>query len=383
MRKRVLVCGLGNMGKAIVWCMNHLGFDVIAIDSNPNAARGNNPPRRFYDFYEVKNLKDIEQMITLSSPSVVISSLPYHQTKDVAKFCANKGYNYCDLGGRVDVSKEINDICGRLSTSKSHIFTDLGLAPGWINILAEHGCKSLYGKANEINEVKMMVGGLPSLPNNPPLNYEMSWSYDGLINEYKDDCDVIINGVKTKAKGMDGLELVETKSLGELEAFYTSGGASHTIDSMTKRNVKECSYKTLRYKGHCDIVKFLIRNVDLSADCMKEIFDKGCAKSGNTRVDDLVIMKVSVKARESSWEKELLIPSSGAFSAMQKATSFPISSVAKMMAENFFEKNAPQHRDYYDKIPIALSYKDVDYEEFMKNMNSLREAVKDADYERD
>ena len=69
MRKRVLVCGLGNMGKAIVWCMNHLGFDVIAIDSNPNAARGNNPPRRFYDFYEVKNLKDIDYK-RVCAPSV-------------------------------------------------------------------------------------------------------------------------------------------------------------------------------------------------------------------------------------------------------------------------------------------------------------------------
>ena len=70
---------------------------------------------------------------------------------------------------------------------------------------------------------------------------------------------------------------------------------------------------------------------------------------------------------------------------MQKSTAFAISSVAKMMAENFFEKNAAQHRDYYDKTPIALSYKDVDYKEFMKNVNFLRVETDtlDAPYEQD
>jgi saccharopine dehydrogenase-like NADP-dependent oxidoreductase len=127
---------------------------------------------------------------------------------------------YCDLGGRVDVSESINNLAKEKATRP--VFTDLGLAPGWVNILAEQGYKELYGDKDDVH-VEMMVGGLPDYLQsaNNPLRYGVTWSVDGLINEYRDDCIVLESGQIKTVKGMEGLQSVETEALGSLEAFNT------------------------------------------------------------------------------------------------------------------------------------------------------------------
>jgi saccharopine dehydrogenase-like NADP-dependent oxidoreductase len=382
-KPRAVVCGVGHIGKAIIFCMTKLGFHVIALDRDKDAAK--HLPDQLFDFLVTPNQESMEKAILLSQPHVVISSLPYHQTQQVAEYCIRNKHNYCDLGGKVRVSQKINQLANSSGNSPDgfHVFTDLGLAPGWVNILAEHGRKQLHGKFKDIKNIKMMVGGIPDQPRNPPLNYVMTWSLDGLINEYKDKCKILINGQESWVDGMEGLEEVNTKSRGDLEAFYTSGGASHSIESMKSAGVQNCSYKTLRYKGHRDIVRFLIKDSKLSQECLGELF-KNTVTHG-VRVLDIVIIKVTIDAGDTSWDQELLIPNGSVFSAMQKSTAFAISSVAKMMAENFFKKNAAQHGDHHDETPIALSYKDVDYKEFMKNVNFLRVEtdVLDGPYEQD
>jgi len=377
---RAMVCGCGNMGKAIVWSMVNLEFDVIALDKDSNSAQ--HLPQNLFDFLEVKDIEATKKALMLTKPNIVISSLPYHQTQELAFVCIEQGIPYCDLGGSVPVSESINNKANSLvNGNNAPVMTDLGLAPGWINILAEHGCKEL--RKSEIEEVKMMVGGLPKNPDNPPLNYQATWSIDGLINEYKDKCRILENGNIARVDGMDGLEKINTTSLGELEAFYTSGGSSHTLNSMYERGVKNCYYKTLRYKGHCDAIKFLIRRCELEGECLESIFTRGCRDKNPTqhRTTDLVIMKVTIKGKESSWEKELLIPQSQIFTGMQKATAFPIASVARMMAEGKLTGDKDQHRDYHTQFPKTLSYKDIDYDEFNKNINFLRETIKDSPYE--
>jgi saccharopine dehydrogenase-like NADP-dependent oxidoreductase len=318
------------------------------------------------DFLKVENENDITKSLALTAPDIVISSLPYHQTKAVAKQCILHSHiPYCDLGGRVDVSDKIN----QWGTS-TPVFTDLGLAPGWVNILAEHGCDELLKTGSQASEVKMMVGGIPEAPDNP-LNYSVTWSIDGLINEYRDSCVILENGSHVPKKGMTGLEQVFSKALNKnLEAFYTSGGASHSSQSMLERGVLDCSYKTLRYQGHCDIVEFLIRKCALSDECLTSVF-QGCASKGSK---DIVLIKVSIKSKSGeNWEKEMLIrqnPSTCPYSAMQKATGFSLASVAKEMVSG----------GSLDK-PRQLSYRDVNYEKFTENMDLLREKVGDAPYE--
>ena len=291
---RAYVLGVGRMGTAIAWAMDKLGFQVTGMDTNPEAANnmpfkvnyeqsvdaaGNSvmgAPRN--DFFIVKDAEDICKGIVANGPrpDIVISSLPYHQTEIVGKWCVDNLVRYCDLGGRVDVSKNINEHAMQFAKGQPPrpVFTDLGLAPGLVNILAEQGCKELHCQAES---VKMMVGGLPdySESTNNPLRYAVTWSVDGLINEYRDDCLILEGGEIKTVRGMEGVEQIEGEKFGKMEAFYTSGGASHSIYSMQARGVKNCSYKTMRYRGHGDMVRFLIRDCDLDDDTLNKIFLEG------------------------------------------------------------------------------------------------------------
>ena len=379
--KRCLVLGVGRMGTAIAYAMDKFGFQVTGMDTNRDAANnipkktnheqttdadGNNvagPERN--DFLVVKDADDIlTGLNVLNNFDVVISSLPYHQTEKVGLWCVDNGVRYCDLGGRVDVSQNINNAAKERATAP--VFTDLGLAPGLVNILAEEGCRKIHGQPEN---VQMMVGGLPDYADSGknPLRYAVTWSVDGLINEYRDDCIILEDGEIKTVRGMDGIEQIEGDKFGKMEAFYTSGGASHSIYSMKDRGVKNCSYKTIRYRGHGDIVKFLIRDCNLDDDTLAKIFVEGCGMANR----DEVIVVAKVDGGDKTWRREILIKSNEMFSAMQQATAFPISSVAALMAEGVFDGNKEQHRDYYTQYNKNLSYKDIDFDLFKEKLDVL------------
>ena len=355
------------MGTAIAYGMDKLGFDVIGMDTNVKAA--NNMPKGNMDFFVVDDVEDIFNGIVALGPppDIVISSLPYHQTEEVGTWCVDNQLRYCDLGGRVDVSAAINEWAEKKATKP--VFTDLGLAPGLVNILAEQGYKEVLGGERGDIHVEMMVGGLPDYldSSNNPLRYGVTWSVDGLINEYRDDCIVLENGEIKTVKGMDGLEAVESESLGALEAFYTSGGASHSIHSMQARGVRNCSYKTLRYRGHGAIVKFLIRDCGLDDKTLNKIFIDGC---GHANKDEVIVI-AKVKKANKTWSKEKRIKSDLKFSAMQKATAFSICSVAAIMANGEMEGDKEQHRDYWAQYKKSLSYADVPFDKFHSNLSEL------------
>ena len=384
---KAAIVGVGRMGKAIAWAMDKLGCtELVLVDS------------------VMDNLSTCAEGVSCSTTSVhalldgnypflensdiVISALPYHQNEKLARYCIDHKLPYCDLGGHVDTSNNINEYA---KEKGSFVMTDLGLAPGWVNILAEHGYNSHKGLPTT---VEMMVGGLPTTPNNY-LKYNCTWSHDGLINEYKDQCTVLTDGSITLADSMSGLINVNT-GLGAMEAFYTSGGASHTIKTMQGRGVQNCHYRTIRYKGHCEAMKFLMRNISSDNELLA-FLDKACPPA-----PDLVIVKVRVGDREPSlsykhskwrqhflkpyshpitqenvadWEEEKIVYSNDKFSAMQMATAFPISVVAYLigtpMYGRFFEYKSGSKNTTETNGP--LSYQHIPYRTFADKLNFLFE----------
>jgi len=363
---KALVLGAGRMGSVIAYAMDKLGHDVTTVDKLAGIPDGIKKIGLENTYKSCANLKADINGIS-SGMDVVISALPYHQNEDIAKSCIDSQIPYCDLGGRLDVSKNINDYADE--SDFPWVFTDLGLAPGLVNILAEWGYHELGGA----DSIKMMVGGLPALVHVNPLRYSVTWSIDGLINEYRDDCEILQDGKIKVVKGMTGLEPIRTRAHEprnlpaawlhypprSLEAFYTSGGAAHTIRTMHERGVSNCAYKTLRYPGHRDIVQFLIRDCELSDDCLTEIFSKGCCDLGK----DIVIVICSVSKGDLEWKKEFVIKSHE-FSAMQKATAFSLAAVASTVANGLSNPTRFVSGSH-------MMYKDVDFSQFNDNMNKL------------
>ena len=370
---KAVVFGLGRMGICIAYGMHHLGYKVHCVDRLPNEykLKGLVPGGKFT---LIEKNSEIKKLLSKEKPDIVISSMPYHQLWPVAKACIDLNIRYCDLGGRVDVSKKINDY--GLSKNCRPIFTDLGLAPGWVNIVGESMVKYPFENPDK---VELMVGGLPAkqMHNDNtafdgvngwnPLNYIITWSIDGLINEYRDDCLILKHGETKTVKGMSGLLKVKSV-LGDLEAFYTSGGASHTLESMKNKGVKNCAYRTLRYPGHRDLVRWLINDAQLSDEALADIFSKGCNLPDEK---DLVIVKVDIYKGEKSLSFEKVVNADDRFSAMQKSTAFSICSVAAEMGKGVYDDRVLENRSGNKSLSNVLGYSDVNYECFNNNLNEL------------
>lgn len=342
---KALVFGYGKMGQAITFGMNKLGFKTVVVDKNLDAE---DVPYHSSGYgIDCSNPISVGQIISDEKPNVVISSLPYYCNYTVAEQAAICDIPYCDLGGHVGTSKVINHLGNYFDAD---VFTDLGLAPGWINIEAENEYRKAIGDDVQVNDVHMYVGGLPVVSNTKklnPLKYELTWSFEGLWNEYMDDCEMIHDYHPVSMPGMSCLRpFSHLKTDEPLESFATSGGSAHTVETMLSRGVRNCSYNTVRYRGHTEVFKWLHKNLD------KYQIEKMIPKCEN----DMVLMKVRVGGTTENgyvdYEWQNQVTSLGGFSAMQRATAFPLCGVAKQMVEN--KKNRPW--DYTDVNHKALHH---------------------------
>jgi len=315
--KKIVVYGAnGNMGQAICWALKQLGYFVIGVDLSypvgPNV--------------DVSHTCDTFKINEHEDASVVVSAMPYHQNLSVAIDAVSQGVPYVDLGGHVETSANINKLA---STKGGIVATDQGLAPGWVNIMAEHMHKLAHvKKQTPVNKVTMLCGGIPSKYSEYKVfNYKRTWSTDGLLNEYRDDCIVLKDGEVFKAPGMSGRGIFyspwDEGSNVEYECFRTSGGASHTIDSMLKKGVKDCEYKTVRWPGHHAVMSLMV-DADVPSLYIENMLDAEETEGG-----DKVVFYASADSEHHA-EK---IVANKRFSAMQMATAFPVSSVVNLMAQ--------------------------------------------------
>lgn len=185
----------------------------------------------------------------ISGYDCVLSALPYYLNLEVSRIAVKNGVHFCDLGGNTEIvlgQKEFDTIAKRNGVSA---VVDCGLAPGMVNILAQHGIDML----DSVNSVRMYVGGLPANPV-PPLNYQVVYSLEGALDYYTTDSWVLQNGAATRVKALSDVERVDfDEPIGELEAFHTAGGLS-TMASRYDGRINRMEYKTLRYPGHARIM---------------------------------------------------------------------------------------------------------------------------------
>ncbi len=214
--------------------------------------------------------------------AAVISALPYHCSVPLAQVARSSGVHYFDLTEDVGASNHIR----RISQGSDKAFVPhCGLAPGFISIAAA----ALMENFEKVDTVKMRVGALPLHPNNA-LGYSLTWSTDGLINEYGNPCYGLKNGKKVTLLPLEGLEII-TLDGDDYEAFNTSGGLGTLVDSYIDR-VSSMNYKTMRYPGHCRKIRLLMNDLKLNQDrpTMKHILENAIPET----LQDVVLIYVSV-----------------------------------------------------------------------------------------
>jgi lysine 6-dehydrogenase len=273
-----------------------------------------------------------------------LSCVTYFHNLQLARAAVEARTHFCDLGGNnavVDAELALDE---EARAAGVNIVPDCGLAPGMVSVLAAHGA----ARFRRLDELHIRVGGLPQQPR-PPLDYQIVFSVEGLINEYVERARVIRGGELTEVESMTELESLDfPEPFGRMEAFQTSGGTS-TLPETFLGKVRELDYKTIRYPGHCERFKLLI---DLGLASGEEV-EVGGARVRPRRLlgellnrhlpadePDLVFIRLEF-AGELSGEGaaarlrydiiDRFDPQTG-LSAMQRTTAFPASLVAQMMA---------------------------------------------------
>jgi lysine 6-dehydrogenase len=187
----------------------------------------------------------------------VMSAIPYYYNGTLAAAAVECGCHWADLGGNTDIVLEQRKLHGCAAEHGVSVVPDCGLAPGMVNVLAAEGIRRM-----DVAEcVKIFVGGLPQCPE-PPLNYQIVYSLEGVLDYYTTPSWILRDGEAVQVDALSEIEMVRFPSpIGELEAFHTAGGIS-TLPFAYRGKVQVMEYKTLRYPGHAERMR-TIRDLGL------------------------------------------------------------------------------------------------------------------------
>jgi saccharopine dehydrogenase-like NADP-dependent oxidoreductase len=285
---KIALLGAGHIGQTIARLLHATGdYQVTVFDKNANtlvklAAEGIATHQMQGDA-----LEEIEPH--LAGKHAVVNALPYHLAVQAAWMATRAGCHYFDLTEDVAATKEIKKLA---ADAKTAFMPQCGLAPGFIGIVAHHLTKSF----DTLHDVKMRVGALPEFPTNA-LKYNLTWSVDGLINEYCHPCEAIRDGEPIEALPLEGLEHFSLDGI-EYEAFNTSGGLGTLCETLQGR-VRNLDYKTVRYPGHRDLMQFLLRDLQLHSD--QEMLKGIMRRSMPATMQDVVLVFVTVSGMKSNF----------------------------------------------------------------------------------
>jgi len=277
----------------------------------------------------------------MSGHDSAISCVNYWYNESLSKAAIETKTNFCDLGGNNYVVDSQLALDAEAKSAGINIIPDCGLAPGMVSILAMHGAAAF----DAVDEIHIRVGGLPQDPQ-PPLNYQLVFSVEGLINEYIEVARVIRDGKITEVESMTEIESLEFDGFPPLEAFQTSGGTSTLPDTFVGK-IRQLDYKTIRYAGHCEKFKTMIdlglcSSEEMVVDFVKvtprKVFGSLLTKHLPADGPDYVLVRLDFVGTKSGETKKLRYDivdkqdEQTKLSAMMRTTAFPASIIAQMMA---------------------------------------------------
>jgi saccharopine dehydrogenase-like NADP-dependent oxidoreductase len=277
----ILVIGAGKIGSTIADMLHDSGDYVVTVADNSAAAL------KAVGTPGVKTVQlDFADAVALQAALkghyAVLSAAPFHLTGHVAKAARLEGVNYFDLTEDVATTRMVKELAEGATTA---LVPQCGLAPGFISIAA-HDIASRFDK---LDTVRLRVGALPQYPSNA-LSYNLTWSTDGVINEYIERCEAVVEGKLREVPAMEELEEFSLDGT-RYEAFNTSGGLG-TLCETLEGKVRSLNYKTIRYPGHCALMRVLLNDLQLShrREVLKDILEHAVPAT----MQDMVIVFVTV-----------------------------------------------------------------------------------------
>jgi saccharopine dehydrogenase-like NADP-dependent oxidoreductase len=332
---RVLILGAGKIGALISGLLAESGsYRVQLADVDAHAAesvaRGHGSAHLTPHALDASRPEVLESHLASHPADAIISSLPYYCNVAVAEAARRARMHYFDLTEDVAVTRAVRAVAAGAAEA---FVPQCGLAPGFISIAAAE----LITHFDELRAVRLRVGALPQHPNNV-LKYSLTWSTEGLINEYGNPCQAVSDGRLVEVAPLEGLEEIEIDGL-RYEAFNTSGGLGSLADTHGAQ-CETMNYKTIRYPGHCEQMRLLMNDLKLNHDrgTLKRILENAVPQT----LQDVVIVYAAVtgrqdgQLREESYVNKIYpqVIAGRLWSAIQVSTAAGIAAVVDLVLEH-------------------------------------------------
>src|SRR5690606_34893631 len=288
-------------------------------------------------------------LAVMRESDAVMSAIPYYFNFPLAQLAVEAGVHFTDLGGNTAIVDQQRTLHDRAVEKGITVIPDVGLAPGMVNILSQMGIDAL----DRTESVRIYVGGLPQKPE-PPLNYQVVYSLEGVLDYYTTKSQIVRDGRLQEIDALSEIEPVKFgEPVGELEAFHTAGGLS-TMGQRYEGRIPTLEYKTLRFPGHADIMRairdlgfFSLEPVDVKG--MKVVpRDVALATMGprlRRSAPDMVVLRVEVSGEKDgqpkthTWGLVDFADEKTGVSAMMRTTGYTLSIIGQMQARGEMKEN--------------------------------------------
>ncbi len=265
----------------------------------------------------------------------VFSAASYSLNTGLTRAAIAARAHFVDLGGNNDVVAEQLELDAAAKAANVTVIPDCGLAPGMAGWLAVR----LANRLDRCTALRMRVGGLPS-DRPAPLEYRLVFSVEGLINEYKESCLVVRDGVAQHVPALSEIEPLDFPApFHRLECFHTSGGLS-TLPRTLKGRIPAMDYKTIRYPGHAAKIQLLFDlgladeervAVDGGVVAPRRVLEACLERRLSGPVDDVVLVRIeadgSRDGRRVTLRNQIIdrLDKGTGHSAMARTTAYPAS----------------------------------------------------------
>jgi saccharopine dehydrogenase-like NADP-dependent oxidoreductase len=283
--REVLVVGAGKIGATVAGLLASAGGYQVTLADRSWDVLGRVAPAEAVRTVQLDVEGGAGLLHLLNAYFAVVNATPFHLTLPIAEAARAAGTHYLDLTEDVASTRRVRELAAGATAA---FIPQCGLAPGFVSLVAY----DLAARFASLDSVKLRVGALPQYPSNA-LNYNLTWSTDGVINEYCEPCEAIVNGVRSVVAPLEGLEEFSLDGV-TYEAFNTSGGLGTLCDSLEGK-VRALDYRTIRYPGHAAIMRALLNDLRLRdrRAVLKDILEHAVP----TTLQDVVIIFVTVSGQ--------------------------------------------------------------------------------------
>ncbi len=322
---RVLILGAGRIGETIAAMLSGGGYRVTIADRDQVRLATLARAALATLMLDIQNRSAL--LAAMQGHDAVLNALPFSAAEQVAGVAVECGVHYFDLTEDVAATRATRLLA---TNARSVLMPQCGLAPGFVGIVAH----DLAQRFESLSDLRMRVGALPRYSRNA-LKYNLTWSTEGLINEYCNPCETIVDGERITVPALEGYETFALDGV-TYEAFNTSGGLGTLCETLAGK-VKHLDYKSIRYPGHRDIVKLLLDDLRLRdrRDLLKEIFETAIP---STQQDVVIVFVTAAGRQHGRFVQESFLtqvhgrPLNGAhYSAIQLTTAAGICAVLDLV----------------------------------------------------